>query len=85
MKQPENIVKYGIRLQAIRQALSVCLDEGFFDCHRKVDEIYNKAIIRFVLSDSRAADAFLGDNHCFRFRNHKKDKKGKLISVEAYL
>ena len=29
MKQPENIVKYGIRLQAIRQALSVCLDEGF--------------------------------------------------------
>lgn len=83
--QPENIGKYGIRLQAIRQALLVCLDGGFFDCCSKEDEVYNKAVVRLVLSNKLAAKLFMAGCCHFRFRNHKKDKKGKLISVEAYL
>ena len=82
---PEHISSYGIRGDAVRQTLLSCLDGGYFDCRKKEDEIYNKAIIKLVLSDSRAIDKFLEGNYPFRFREHKKDKKGKLISVEAFL
>lgn len=85
MKQPENIEKYGIHLQAIRQALFVCLDGGFFDCCSKEDEVYNKAVVRLVLSNKLSAKLFMAGCYNFRFRNHKRDKNGKLISVEAYL
>lgn len=85
MDKPENITIYGIRLLAIKQVLNRCLDEGYFDCHKKEDAIYNKAIIKLCLSDSRASDEFMAGGDGLRFRNHKKDRKGKLVSVEAYL
>lgn len=81
----EHIVPYSIRLLAIKQLLNRCLDDGYFDCHKKEDAIYNKAIIKLCISDSHAADEFMAGGNGFRFRNHKKDKKGKLASVEAYL
>lgn len=81
----EHILPYSIRLLAIKQVLNRCLDDGYFDCHKKEDVIYNKAIIKLCLSDSRASDEFMAGGNGFRFRNHKKDKKGKLVSVEAYL
>ena len=85
MNKSENITIYGIRLLAIKQVLNRLLDDGYFDCHKKEDAIYNKAIIKFCISDSRASGEFMAGGNGFRFRNHKKDNKGKLVSVEAYL
>ena len=85
MVKPENIKVYDIRRTAVIQTLLSCLNGGYFECHKKEDALYNKAIIRLVLSDSCAMDKFLVGDDCFRFRGHKRDKKGKLVSVEAYL
>lgn len=79
------ILPYSIRLLTIKQLLNRCLGDGYFDCHKKEDAIYNKAVIKLCISDSHAADEFMAGGNGFRFRNHKKDKKGKLESVEAYL
>ncbi len=84
-QKPEHILPYSIRLLAIKQLLNRCLDDGYFDCHKKEDAIYNKAVIKLCISDSRASDEFMAGGNGFRFRNHKKDKNGKLVSVEAYL
>ena len=83
-QKQEHIFPYSIRLLAIKQLLNRCLDDGYFDCHKK-GTIYNKAVIKLCISDSHAADEFMAGGNGFRFRNHKKDKKGKLASVEAYL
>lgn len=85
MVKPENIKIYDIRRTAVIQTLLSCLNGGYFECHKKEDALYNKAIIRLVLSDSCAMDKFLAGDDCFRFRGHKRDKKGRLVSVEAYL
>ena len=82
---PENIKVYGIRRTAVTQTLLSCLNGGYFESHKKEDALYNKAIIRLVLSDSCAMDKFLVGDDCFRFRGHKRDKRGRLVSVEAYL
>lgn len=84
-QKPEHILPYSIRLLAIKQLLNRCLDDGYFDCHKKEDAIYNKAVIKLCISDSHAADEFMAGGNDFRFRNHKKDNNGKLVSVEAYL
>lgn len=84
-QKPEHILPYSIRLLAIKQLLNRCLDDGYFDCHKKEDAIYNKAVIKLCMSDSHAADEFMAGGNGFRFRNHKKDKNGKLVSVEAYM
>lgn len=85
MDKPQYVTPYSIRLLAIKQVLNRCLDEGYFDCHKKEDTVYNKAIVKLCLSDSRAADEFMAGGSGFRFRSHKRDEKGKLVSVEAYL
>ena len=85
MVKPENIKVYDIRRTAVTQTLLSCLDGGYFECHKKEDALYNKAIISLVLSDSSAMDKFLAGDDCFRFRGHKRDKRGRLVSVEAYL
>ena len=84
-QKPEHILPYSLRLLSIKQLLNRCLDDGYFYCHKKEDAIYNKAVIKLCISDSHAADEFMAGENGFRFRNHKKDKNGKLVSVEAYL
>lgn len=49
-QKPEHLLPYSIRLSTINQVLNRCLDEGYFDCHKKEDAIYNKAIIKLCLS-----------------------------------
>lgn len=85
MADIEHITPYGIRLLAIKQVLNRLLDDSYFDCHKKEDVIYNKAIIKLCISDSRASDEFMAGGNDFRLRSHKRDNKGKLVSVEAYL
>ena len=50
---------------------------------RSEDRVYTKAIVNLLAIDLRNVhEYFLGTNICFR--NHVRDKKGKLVSCEAY-
>ena len=50
---------------------------------RSEDMVYTKAIVNLLAIDLRnIQEYFLGTN--IGFRNHVRDKKGKLISCEAY-
>lgn len=45
--------------------------------------VYTKAIVNLLISDlSHVQEYLLGTN--IGFRNHVRDKKGKLVSCEAY-
>lgn len=84
-KKPENLYVYSIQLSTIKLVLQKCLDLGYFDAKTKEDAFYDKAIIKFCLSNNLAADEFVLGGHDFRYRNHKRDKRGKMVSVEVYL
>ena len=50
---------------------------------RSEDRVYTKAIVALLSSDLRNVQEYLlGTN--IGFRNHVRDKKGKLMSCEAY-
>lgn len=50
---------------------------------RSEDRVYTKAIVTLLASDLKNVQEYLlGTN--IGFRNHIRDKKGKLISCEAY-
>ena len=50
---------------------------------RSEERVYTKAIVNLLISDLRnVQEYFPGTN--IGFRNHVRDKKGKLISCEAY-
>ena len=50
---------------------------------RSEDRVYTKAIVSLLAIDLRNVHEYLlGTN--IGFRNHVRDKKGKLISCEAY-
>ena len=50
---------------------------------RSEDMVYTKAIVNLLTSDLRNVQEYmLGTN--IGFRNHVRDKKGKLVSCEAY-
>lgn len=50
---------------------------------RSEDRVYTKAIVHLLASDlMNIQEYLLGTN--VGFRNHVRDKKGKLVSCEAY-
>ena len=50
---------------------------------RSEDRVYTNAIVSLLASDlSHVQEYLLGTN--IGFRNHVRDKKGKLVSCEAY-
>ena len=53
--------------------------EGDYD-----NKVYRDAVFRLITSDLRYMGMFLTESHDIYYRNHKRDKKGKLISCEAY-
>jgi hypothetical protein len=53
--------------------------EGDYD-----NKVYRDAVFRLITSDLRYMGMFLTESHDICYRNHKWDKKGKLISCEAY-
>lgn len=51
--------------------------------NRSEDRVYTKAIVNLLAIDLRnIQEYFLGTN--IGFRNHVRDKKGKLLNCEAY-
>ena len=83
----ENLNIWSNRLQGAREMLI-----KLYEDHKMIlplgvkhseDRVYTKAIVNLLISDLRDVQEYLlGTN--IGFRNHIRDKKGKLISCEAY-
>lgn len=82
----KNLFKESLYLQGARDLLLVlmerCADIDFAGKDTKQKEVYNKAIIDFLLSDRMNMRRFL-EREPFRFYDHKIDNKGKLTSVKV--
>lgn len=83
----ENLHEWSNRMQGAREMLiklyeydKVILPVGV---KRSEDMVYTKAIVSLLASDLKNIQEYLlGTN--IGFRNHVRDKKGKLMSCEAY-
>lgn len=75
-----NIQHWSAYMQGARRAFLYVLEHGD-DYDNKV---YRDAVFRLITSDLRYMGMFLTESHDICYRNHKRDKKGKLISCEAY-
>ena len=83
----ENLHEWSNRMQGAREMLIKLYedDEMILPLGLKHSEhrVYTKAIVNLLISDLRNVQEYLlGTN--IGFRNHVRDKKGKLISCEAY-
>ena len=83
----ENLHEWSERMQGAREMLIKLYEENMMimpvRVKRSEDRVYTKAIVNLLASDLRNIQEYLlGTN--IGFRNHILDKKGKLISCEAY-
>ena len=83
----ENLHEWSNRMQGAREMLIKLYEDGKMifplGVKRSEDMVYTKAIVNLLESDLRNVQEYLlGTN--IGFRNHVRDKKGKLISCEAY-
>lgn len=75
-----NIMHWSAYMQGARKAfLYVMEHDKDYD-----NKVYRDAVFKLITSDLRYMGMFLIENHTICFRNHKRDKKGKLVSCEAY-
>ena len=83
----ENLHEWSERMQGAREMLIKLYENDNMilpiGVKRSGDRVYTKAIVNLLAIDLRnIQEYFLGTN--IGFRNHVRDKKGKLISCEAY-
>ena len=83
----ENLHEWSERMQGAREMLIKLYEENMMimpvRVKRSEDRVYTKAIVNLLASDLRNVQEYLiGTN--IGFRNHVRDKKGKLMSCEAY-
>ena len=83
----ENLHEWSNRMQGAREMLIKLYEENMMimpvRVKRSEDRVYTKAIVNLLASDLRNIQEYLlGTN--ISFRNHVRDKKGNLISCEAY-
>ena len=83
----ENLHEWSERMQGAREMLIKLYEDDNMIlpvCEkRSEDRVYTKAIVNLLISDLRNVQEYLiGTN--IGFRNHVRDKKGKLMSCEAY-
>lgn len=80
----QRLAMYASYYQGARDMGQHLLERIITDSKPKGDDwIYIAAEWRLLLSSKRNCQLYL-DGTEIRYRNHKSDKKGKLISVEAY-
>lgn len=86
----ENLHEWSERIQGAREMLLAIIDsvnasKGRFllDSAGKDSKVYHDAIVRMILYNLDNTQKFLM-NKPIGYRNHVRDKKGKLISCEAY-
>lgn len=85
--KPVNLAIESYQIQGARQMLLRLLD--VYDIlpkgkKRKDDEVYIRAEMDLILSSKDNTRHFLCGDKFIRYRGHERDKKGKLIKVEAY-
>ena len=83
----ENLHEWSNRMQWAREMLIKLYEDDKMilplGVKRSEDRVYTKSIVNLLISDLRNVQEYLlGTN--IGFRNHVRDKKGKLISCEAY-
>ena len=83
----ENLHEWSNRMQGAREMLIKLYEDDKMilplGVKRSEDRVYTKSIVTLLASDLKNVQEYLlGTNICFR--NHLRDKKGKLISCEAY-
>ena len=83
----ENLHIWSNRMQGARELLIKLYEDGDMilpvGVKHSEERIYTKAIVTLLTSDLKNIQEYLiGTN--IGFRNHVQDKKGKLISCEAY-
>ena len=83
----ENLHEWSERMQGAREMLIKLYEENMMimtvRVKRSEDRVYTKAIVNLLASDLRNIQEYLlGTN--IGFRSHLNDKKGNLISCEAY-
>ena len=83
----ENLHEWSNRMQGAREMLVKLYEDDKMILplcvKRSEDRVYTKAIVNLLASDLiNVQEYLLGTN--IGFRNHIRDKKGKLISCEAY-
>ena len=62
-------------------------EQGWFDIKKSDDKIYRNALIEFLVHNPYYLEQFIFGgtiDERIRYRNHVRDKNGKLITVEAY-
>ena len=85
--KPVNLAIESFQIQGARQMLMRLLD--VYDIlpkgkKRKDDAIYTKAEMDLILSSKDNTRHFLYGDKFIRYRGHERDKKGRLVKVEAY-
>lgn len=75
-----NIQHWSAYMQGARRAFLYVMEHG----DNYDNKVYRDAVFRLITSDLRYMGMFLTESHDICYRNHKRDKKGKLISCEAY-
>lgn len=83
----ENLHEWSERMQGAREMLIKLYEDDKMilplGVKRSEDMVYTKAIVNLLSSDLKnVQEYFLGTD--IGFRNHVRDKKGKLTSCEAY-
>ena len=83
----ENLHEWSNRMQGAREMLVKLYEDDKMilplGVKRSEDIVYTKAIVNLLAIDLKNIQEYLlGTN--IGFRNHVRDKKGKLISCEAY-
>ena len=83
----ENLHEWSNRMQGARGMLIKLYEDDNMilplGVKRSEEMVYTKAIVNLLISDLRNVQEYLlGTN--IGFRNHVRDKKGKLIRCEAY-
>ena len=83
----ENLHEWSNRMQGAREMLIKLYEDDKMilplGAKRSENMVYTKAIVSLLSSDLKNIQEYLlGTN--IGFRNHVRDKKGKLISCEAY-
>ena len=83
----ENLHEWSNRMQGAREMLIKLYEDDKMilplGIKRSEDMVYTKSIFTLLSSDLKNIQEYLlGTN--IGFRNHVRDKKGKLVSCEAY-
>lgn len=74
---------YSAYLQGARKAVML-MQKQFPELSKGKEAVYNKAILSLITNSLRNTDLWLSEKYEIRFRNHKRNKKDKLLSCEAY-